>query len=80
MKDKNNLLKYFEKIKTISEDNDSGYERNWELYNIYKALKLNSARFLNASYFELSKKIEHIISNENKKYYMNQVSYNYELI
>ena len=79
--DKKKVIDDFEKIKNINSDADIGYERLFELYQIYKFLDLDASSFLKKAYYLLLDDIKHISSRKDAKYFMNSdVRYNKSIL
>ena len=80
LKDEEKVSANFEKIKKITPKNNLGYEKNWELYQIYNFLGLNSKIFLKQTNSLLLNEIHSIVSNKDKDYYVNNVGYNRDIL
>lgn len=75
-KDKKELISSFESIKHINSSDDIGCDRSFELYRIYRYLKLDGLPFLKQSHSLLSNEIKYILSDKDKLFFINHVGYN----
>jgi tetratricopeptide (TPR) repeat protein len=79
--DKKKVMDDFEEIKNINSDADIGYERFFELYQIYKFLDLDGSLFFKKAYYLLLENIKYIPSRKDKKYFINSdIRYNKSIL
>ena len=68
-------------IRNINSDTEIGYERHFELYQIYNFLDLDASPFLKKAYYLLLDDIKYISSAKDAKYFMNSnVRYNKSIL
>ena len=80
LKDKEKVSSNFAKIKKITPKSNLGYEKYWELYQIYNFLGLNSKLFLKQANSLLLNEIHSKVSNKDKDYFVNNAGYNRDIL